>query len=615
MKFYSKAPVVLTNAVRQELNRSSLPTVSARHQQQAGFTLIETILGVGLTMVLSMGSYMLYEHLSNNSDVRQEQDHIISMASQTEKAYTSLGSFEGLTTAQAISSHVVPNSMVNGTNLRSRWGSDVQLEPADVNGTPNNALKITYLAVPQKACSKLASATAQGAWDIEVNDVSVFDAQHSLDVARTTNLCADQDASKMEFTYYGSASGLAATVLAPVKLAPYVPPAPISPSAPPAPVPAAPPAITPPGVVTPPTAITPPSVPPVATTPTAPPPATPPGAPPSVGPSCVVPNPSSLTESANQTGTCPSGQVLASGASTFQQTRTRTNTYTCPDPWGTPVLNNGPWGAWTPATASICAPACVAPAPSSNTETQPGAPQSQTLGCAADQTGSIAQSRTVTQVRVATTTWSCPAPTGSATSSISYTGWSNSSYGAWQTTSNTCTPTAPPAIYAWVQRDRVYGPGSGCHLGSDQNNADNLVRQGVLLGYGQQPYRSYDVNRAAYPCNANTDGQTIGVYQSCGGWQAGLEGYSGFRCEALSGGETTMWQFLDSSTGAVVYNGPIANNPYPISQEFMKGGCSLGQTHTLSGYQWTFQNFQTMRGTVAIVNERYQCIPFSYPEY
>lgn len=596
----------LVNAVRQELPSNSL-------RPQKGFTLVETLLGMGIIMGLGVGSFMVYDHLSNNANVRSEQDHIVHIATQTEKAYSATGSFAGLTTAQAISAKVVPNNMVVGNVLRSRWGSDVSVEPVGVDGKANNALKITYDAVPDKACVKLASATAQGAWNIEVNDVSVLDSQKLLDVSKATNLCADKIASKMEFTYYGGASGLAATSLAPVQLAPYVPPAPATPTAPPAPLPAIPPVVVAPGVVTPPSVV-PPVVPPITTTPTTPPSTPPPSAPPPVGASCVVPSPSSVNENQNQTGTCPTGQLLVSGASTFQQTRNRTNTASCPDPWGTPVWTNGAWGAWTPQPSAVCAPACVAPAPSSNAQTQAGPSQNQTLGCPAGYNGSIAQSRTVTQIRIANTTHACPAPTGSYTSSTSYGAWSNSSYGAWQTISNNCVPDAPPTTYAWVMRDHVYGPGMGCNLGADQDSAEQMVKAGILLGYGNRPYRSYEVN-PANQCTAANDGETINVYRGCGGWQAGLEGYSGFRCEAISGGKNSMWEFVERTAGPTVYNGTIAGNPYPISQVDPTGECSIGQTQTLSGYQWTFQNYQTMRGTVAMVTMKYQCVPFSYPEY
>ena len=158
----------------------------------------------------------------------------------------------------------------------------------------------------------------------------------------------------------------------------------------------------------------------------------------------MLPSPSRVNESENQTGTCPSGQLLASGASTFQQTRSRTNIASCPDPWGNPVWSTGSWSNWNPGPSDVCAPACSAPGPSSVQQTQAGANQSQTLGCAAGQTGSITQIRSVTQSRTATTTYVCPAPTGGFTSNTTYTGWTNSAYGAWQTTSNTCVSPPPP---------------------------------------------------------------------------------------------------------------------------------------------------------------------------
>lgn len=85
--------------------------------------------------------------------------------------------------------------------------------------------------------------------------------------------------------------------------------------------------------------------------------------------------------------------------------------------------------------------------------------------------------------------------------------------------------------YRWERRGHVYGPGMGCHLGSDQNSATQDVARGLLIKHSTCPYCDFTVNEANYPCNAASDGQTIIVYNGCGDWQAGLEGYSGYRCE------------------------------------------------------------------------------------
>ncbi len=168
---------------------------------------------------------------------------------------------------------------------------------------------------------------------------------------------------------------------------------------------------------------------------------------------CPGPATETNTQWVNSSASCPSGQV---GSNTWQreQVQTRSRSYNCPA--GTtslPPPTYGGWSAWsdtgnTRNGSNTCAPACVAPAPSSTPISRSAPSESQTLSCPAGQTGSITQQRTRTENGTRTTTYTCPAPTGSPTSSTSDS-WSGSySYGSWTTTSNTCVTPAPACANA-----------------------------------------------------------------------------------------------------------------------------------------------------------------------
>lgn len=159
-------------------------------------------------------------------------------------------------------------------------------------------------------------------------------------------------------------------------------------------------------------------------------------------PQCVAPAPT--TNTGTQSASCPSGQVTVSGTTSFTQTRTQPVTYACPSPQGNYTTTPGTWSAWSPTTASVCAPKCVAPGPSTKT---------QTLACPAPQTGSITQQQT--------TTYSCPSPQGSAVGTA----------GAWVTTSNTCTTPAPPPSPCFTPT--VTGLKAGYHGGGICNNGNS----------------------------------------------------------------------------------------------------------------------------------------------
>lgn len=372
-----------------QLNHAVLCELRHQHRQR-GISLIEVMLAVGAMTLLSGAAFAIYQSSANNADVRAEQANIHTIARNADMTYGALGSYAGLTTAQAIADRVPPVSMNSGVGLMSRWAQPVILEPATIDGRPNAGLKIVYHAVPTRACLKLAAAASEGMYDLEIGDTSVFHRSNNgrptvLDIQAATQQC--RNPAQLAFTYYGGATGLSAQVLTPVAL-PTPPPTSAPP--PPAPVVAPPPvAVTPPapspGCAAAPTApatgttpagqtcsfiwnsVAAPACwaplalcvpiaaqPPIPTAPPAPPAVTPPIVPPVITPVCSAPLP--LSESAAQTGVCPSGTLTISGANSFPQTRTRTTTYSCPDPFASPTALTGPWSAWLPAAASMCAP-------------------------------------------------------------------------------------------------------------------------------------------------------------------------------------------------------------------------------------------------------------------
>ena len=169
-------------------------------------------------------------------------------------------------------------------------------------------------------------------------------------------------------------------------------------------------------------------------------------------PNCVVPSPNTETDTENRTATqtlaCPTGQLGAIDQSRPEY-RTRTRTASCPAPTG--PVSWTPWGVWSPWTASApwtttsntCAPECVLPTPSTQTNSETRT-ATQVIACPSGQLTPTGSSNGITQNRTEkrdqTRTASCPAPTGPYT-------WS--AYGAfgpwyattpWTTTTNECAP-------------------------------------------------------------------------------------------------------------------------------------------------------------------------------
>lgn len=79
----------------------------------------------------------------------------------------------------------------------------------------------------------------------------------------------------------------------------------------------------------------------------------------------------------------------------------------------------------------------------------------------------------------------------------------------------------PVAGLFWRRTGYSNGPGVGCHMGAEEARAQQLVASGVL-----KPDLS-----PVLTCDQSTAGELVVVYSSCGDWQSGLEGWSGWVCE------------------------------------------------------------------------------------
>jgi prepilin-type N-terminal cleavage/methylation domain-containing protein len=486
----------LSQALHRQMRGDSLSFAP-----QTGFSLVEIMLGLAVVSVLGVGTFVVAERLSEKKAIRQEQANVQEIADRVGSAYSSLGRFPSHLRQEALEDNLLPVGMVHGSHLESAWGSAVDLTPTTIDGKANAGMQIVYSSVPTSGCAPLALSAGKGMFDVEIDGVSVMDATGNVDPLASAARCEAAGEAMVVFTYYSGAAGLA--VMTPPALCavdmsnPLCASAP-GPASPPAVPPATPPSIPPPPPSAPPPPTTPPPPstppPPVVSPPSAPPPS---GSPPpsTSAPFCTVP--ADMLENDTQSANCAPGRLTPAGATVFNQTRSRTITWSCPDPWAPAVPSAGPWTGWTPDETAACAPACVAPTDTVETRagapaTQPGTQQSQagtpqtqagdpqgaagtaetrTLACPSGQTGSIQQSRTTTRYRSSTETrattqfrsttqsrtttqsravnYDCPAPTGAY--STSYSAWSAPAapFGAWS---------APGAPYgAWSAPAAPYG--------------------------------------------------------------------------------------------------------------------------------------------------------------
>lgn len=402
-------------------------------RQANGFGLVETLLTLGALSALSLGIYWVLSPASAAAQTKREQDNLRDLSTAVDRSFGLLGSFQGVSASRVLEDGLAPTRMVDGSNLRTAWGTSVTIAPHAVNA-PGDGFVVVYPFAPADVCPRLASAVSPYVYDIRVEGVSMFD-NGQLNVNATAAACGQHDTATMEFVYHSglvagtavaapplalppappsvSAPGTApiggpvgpvgpvggAAPVAPVSSAPMAPPATVSPALPPAPTPVSP------------------NTPPAPAVPA-------PSSPVSSVAACVIPP----TEN-RSVATCPAG----TWGLTNQERR-----WWCGEIGGNYEAWEAPQaGAWTDTT-NTCS-AC--PAPFSQSEQQW---VNLNSACPAGQTGSITWQ--AEQSRTRTGSYNCPAGS-TALPAATFTGWSGwSNTGATRNLVNTCaTPAPPPA--------------------------------------------------------------------------------------------------------------------------------------------------------------------------
>lgn len=369
----------LANAVNAAL---SDPRAATLRQRQSGMSLVEVSVAVALVALAGAGVYSVFKPTNTMGQVQSQVTALHQLKANVSQAYSNQANFSGISYGLGTQDGWLPRPL----QVPTAWGQ-LAVAPA-TNVSANDSWSAAFPNVPAEACQRVVLDEMSN-WDkVTVNNAPITSVQQAI--------TACQNGGNVAFMSYGGLRGNSNVgSLVPPGGTPGLPPVtgtPI-PSAPsPAGIPppgadggAAPtgPAVGLPAAPAPPSGAAPPA------------PSSPnlPGAPtyPNL---CTVPAPQT------QTVACPAGQVGSIS---------QTSAASCPAPYGNPT-----WGPWTTTTNS-CAPACVLPTPST---------QTQSIACPSGQISSVApySANGITQTQTA----SCPAASGSYI-------WS-----AWTTTGNTC---------------------------------------------------------------------------------------------------------------------------------------------------------------------------------
>ena len=131
------------------------------------FSLLGLVIG-GIVLSAGINFYQDSERAASVQEVTGQVNTIIGTAKQNYGQY----SFTGLTTADAVASRAIPQSMANSaTTALNKFSGAVDL--VDNNATTAGTALLTYANVPQEVCVSVVNGTQALARQVNVNGVAV----------------------------------------------------------------------------------------------------------------------------------------------------------------------------------------------------------------------------------------------------------------------------------------------------------------------------------------------------------------------------------------------------------------------------------------------------------
>lgn len=472
--------------------------------EQRGFSLLGVLIVAAMSAAVTAVAYTAYTQTHRAGEAHQSITQLNDLSQRIRTSYAGNANFNALSTTSALHDGLYPKGSLDATgNPKNVWGGTIQVA-GEVNG-----FAVTYENVDPNVCSRFVVGAARGWEDVRVNGASVMSYQRPS-LASITTLCNQAPAGVDTVQFWGGRQ--AGSVMAALTACTVPPPQYQNVACPAGQISSVPP-YSPDGITQQRDGVCLSAYGPSSWTPWT-----------TIANTCapICSPPANTTESQNQSATCPAGQVTSGGASSFTQTSTRTVTYACPAPTGGYTTTYGAWSAYSPTAATVCAPACVAPAPTTQT-------QSQTTSCPAGQV-TTAGSSTFSQSQSRSVTYTCPAPTGAYTTA----------YGSWSAWSPASTSVCYPACVAPATTSTTQSQTAACPSG-----------QVTTSGSGSFPQTR--TATTTYSCPAPTGAYSSSTSYSA--WTPTSSTVCAPACVAPASSSTTQTQTASCPSGYVTTAG------------------------------------------------------------
>lgn len=141
---------------------------------QAGFTLIELMIGLFAISIVSLGVYGMFFTGGDSAAVVKAQADTTALADAATAAYVSRASFAGLTTQSAMAERWVPAELLDASGMPvNAWKQPISLGAVDIDTVGDAKGMAITQTVPTQICASYVSNVA-GAFDgITINTTDV----------------------------------------------------------------------------------------------------------------------------------------------------------------------------------------------------------------------------------------------------------------------------------------------------------------------------------------------------------------------------------------------------------------------------------------------------------
>lgn len=170
-----------------------------RSRRQAGFSLLEVILVLGIAAAIVAAILMVYGKYQDTARANMDVDDVRSLFSAADSYYKNQSSYTGVSMAVLNTANALPGRLENQPTYTNVWGGTFNMGSASSVSGSGDLLVLTSDGLPMVACERLIAVLAPEMYDTSVNgsvvplapakDLNGWE-RYYTDQARATSLCS-----------------------------------------------------------------------------------------------------------------------------------------------------------------------------------------------------------------------------------------------------------------------------------------------------------------------------------------------------------------------------------------------------------------------------------------